>query len=38
MNPLLAGLLVALLMTLGIGPSLLLYFQATIQRGFLAGP
>jgi threonine/homoserine/homoserine lactone efflux protein len=37
MNPLLAGLLVALLMTLGIGPSLLLYFQATIQRGFIAG-
>jgi L-lysine exporter family protein LysE/ArgO len=36
-NPLLAGLLVALLMTLGIGPSLLLYFQATIQRGFIAG-
>jgi threonine/homoserine/homoserine lactone efflux protein len=37
MNPFLAGMLVALPMTLGVGPSLLLYLQATMQRGFYAG-
>jgi L-lysine exporter family protein LysE/ArgO len=37
MNPFIAGMLVAFPMTLGVGPSLVLYFQATIQRGFGAG-
>jgi len=37
MSPFLTGLLMALPITLGVGPSLVLYFQATLHRGFNAG-
>ncbi len=37
MNPFFAGSLVALTMTLSVGPGLLLYFQACVRSGFVAG-
>lgn len=37
MNPILAGMLVALTMTVSVGPGLVMYFQATVNRGFAAG-
>jgi threonine/homoserine/homoserine lactone efflux protein len=36
-NPIVVGVLTALTMTLGVGPGLLLYFQASVSRGFFSG-
>lgn len=37
MSPFFAGLLVALTMALSVGPGLMLYFHASVRRGFVAG-
>jgi threonine/homoserine/homoserine lactone efflux protein len=37
MNPFFCGMLVAVSMTCSVGPGLMLYFQATVSRGFVSG-